>query len=134
MGSWLPPGFSFLSGLPEAARKRRVLMPLQAFIDDSGGRGQGPVFVLAGLIGEAEDWADFSTRWCRALHSPPRIEHFKMHDAAHRRGQFARVSKAARNAKVERLVRVVDHYGFRFIQVVTDLAAHAATFGAHAEK
>lgn len=56
---WLPRGFSFLSGLPTPARKRRLLVPIQLFIDDSGGEHPGFI-VLGGLIGRAEEWAEFA--------------------------------------------------------------------------
>jgi hypothetical protein len=36
---WLPEGFAFLSGLPTPARKRRLIVPIQAFVDDSGAKG-----------------------------------------------------------------------------------------------
>ena len=33
---------------------------LQIFIDESGGKGQGKLFVMAGWIGTAENWDAFS--------------------------------------------------------------------------
>ncbi len=32
---------------------------IQAYVDDSGTRGEHPVFVMAGFIGEAGRWANF---------------------------------------------------------------------------
>jgi len=49
--------------LPTAARKRQFIVPIQAWIDESGSKGEGDTFVLAGFIGRAEDWALFSDRW-----------------------------------------------------------------------
>jgi hypothetical protein len=74
MSPWLPEGFSFLSGLPEAARKRRLLMPIQVVADESVGAEPGTRshFVMAGLIGHSEDWAEFSTEWDICLKSGPR--------------------------------------------------------------
>ena len=50
MNPWLPEGFSFLSGLPEGIRKRRLLVPIQALIDESGGKGHSKMVAFAGWI------------------------------------------------------------------------------------
>ena len=66
-------------------------MPIQAFIDESGGKGQGKVFTMAGWLGRAEQWALFSTEWQRCLQSTPRIAYFKMSEATSLSGQFGRI-------------------------------------------
>ena len=56
-------------------------MPVQAFVDDSGGKGHGTHFVLAGLIADAENWAQFSDAWHLCLGQDPAIAYFKMREA-----------------------------------------------------
>jgi len=115
---------SFLSGLPTAARKRRILMPTQAWIDESGIDGAGPIVVFAGFIGEAEQWAHFADEWRSALDGPPKIHTFKMKEAAARRGEFAGWSVEARNELLLRLVGVIGHYPFTAIHTMMDVAGH----------
>lgn len=56
-------------------------MSVRAYIDDTGG-GVGPVFVLAGYIATAEQWTAFSNEWQALLDMKPRLERFKMSEAA----------------------------------------------------
>jgi len=127
--SWLPAGYSFLSGLPEAKRRRRLIMPAQVVIDDSGGKGQGPVFVLAGFIGTAEQWATFSERWSACLSAHPAIKYFKMDEAASLNGQFHGISRDKRDAKLLELARIIRAGEFVAFRCRTDLEAHKATHG-----
>jgi Protein of unknown function (DUF3800) len=85
---WLPRIVSFLAGLPEAKRKRRRIVVIQAFLDDSGVIGTHPLFVMAGFIGRADVWARFADEWQRWLDAPPRIAYLKMNEAARACGQF----------------------------------------------
>jgi hypothetical protein len=78
-------------------------VPLQAWIDDSGGLGQGPVFVFAGFIGAAEAWDGFSERWRARLNEHPGVRYFKMQEAHKLTGQFSGWTRAKAAAKVERL-------------------------------
>ena len=79
--------WEMLSGIPSSLRFRRYQLTLQASIDDSG-RGQKPVFVLAGYVAKSDDWGAFSDEWEIALHERPRIEYFKMREAWNGTGQF----------------------------------------------
>src|SRR6266851_757494 len=81
---------ALVSGLPSDKCKRRLLMPFQAYIDDSGSEPQSPVFVLGGFIAPHEKWASFSEEWQAALDQDPKLEYFKMTEAAHLGGQFSR--------------------------------------------
>ena len=72
-------------------------MPVQAFVDDSGGKGHGTHFVLAGLIADAENWAQFSDAWHLCLGQDPAIAYFKMREATGLSGQFHRFSKPRRD-------------------------------------
>jgi Protein of unknown function (DUF3800) len=113
--------------LPEAARKRRYLMPVQAFVDDSGGKGQAPSrhFVMAGLIAHSEDWASFSDEWKACLDTPPRVRIFKMREAASCGGQFFGWSESERDAKVLALARIINRYARIATYSAIDLEAHA---------
>jgi hypothetical protein len=119
--SWLPKGFSFLSGLPEAARKGRHLMPIQAFADESiGGH-----FVMAALIADSEAWSEFSDEWRAALRAPPSIGYFKMREAAGRppNGQFHGFSLVERDKKLRTLAQIINRYVRIYTYSVIDLQA-----------
>jgi len=55
---------------------------IQAYVDDSGVKGQGSVFVFSALIAEADVWAELTDEWSVVLRSAPSIEYFKMSEAA----------------------------------------------------
>ncbi len=60
----------------------------QAFIDDSGNEPTKPHFVLAGFVAAAANWAAFSDEWRAALDESPRLDYFKMKEAAGLKDQF----------------------------------------------
>src|SRR5665213_561253 len=69
-----------LCGLPSEVARRRLLLGLTAFIDESG-KSEEPVFVMAGYIGRAEEWAAFNDEWRTVLDKPPRLDSFHMTEA-----------------------------------------------------
>jgi Protein of unknown function (DUF3800) len=81
--------WALVSGLPAAKRRGRGLMVLQAFIDDSGSEPTSPIFYLAGFVADHEQWAAFSDEWRAVLDESPKLDYFKMSEAASLRGQFA---------------------------------------------
>ncbi|MEI9927980.1 MAG: DUF3800 domain-containing protein [Sphingomonas sp.] len=95
-----------LSGVPSPARNRRLILALQAYIDDSG-KDDPPVYILAGYIAPAEVWAEFSDRWNEALTAAPAISYFKMKEAFRRTGEFSGFSVAERDAKLDVLSGLV---------------------------
>lgn len=123
-----------LPGLPELARKRRVLLPVQAFVDESGGPGQGPVIVLVGVIGKSEEWAEFSDRWRAALARPPAIRSLHMREAAHFRGEFRGWSRQSRDERVRLLAGIVNDFQFTAIHCSADLSGFAETIAASASR
>lgn len=129
---WLPPGFHFLFGLPEPARKRRVLVPFQVFADESEGAEPGSRnhFVMAGLIGHSQHWALFSDEWRACLLSGPRhLDYFKMKEAAGKpSGQFHGWSLKERDDKVRDLARIINKYAQIVTWSIIDLDAHAQTW------
>lgn len=76
--------WSHVTGLSPARAGQRLLVTLQAFIDDSYTRGG--VFVLGGYIAAAETWAHFSKAWEELLPLGTRAKngkfHFKMSEMA----------------------------------------------------
>lgn len=55
-------------------------MVLKVFIDESG-KGEPPVFVMAGFIARAEQWAAFNDEWNAKLREAPSVDAFHMTDA-----------------------------------------------------
>jgi hypothetical protein len=100
-------------------------VPIQAFVDESGGIGQSRHFVMAGLIGHSEDWAVFSDEWRACLDAPPRISAFKMKDAASCSGQFYGFSEGQRDAKLTSLAKVINRHALYCSHSAIDLEAHA---------
>ncbi len=80
---------------------------LQAFIDDSG-RGQAPVFVLAGFLSTIERWAEFTESWHAELKREPSIAYLKAKEAADCRGQFKGWGFDARDRKMEPFVALIN--------------------------
>jgi hypothetical protein len=76
--------WAIVSGLADEQRRKRLLLVLQAFIDDSG-NGQPPVLVLAGFVARAESWATFADKWRAALGG---LAYFKMKECASLSGEF----------------------------------------------
>jgi len=95
---------------------------MEACIDDSGAKGDGPVFVYAGFLSPATKWRSFSREWEIRLMEPPSIEYFKMHEAAHARGQFANWHRNAINRKIEALIPTVRSYAEASLLVTMKLS------------
>lgn len=102
--------WSLVSGVPSSKRERRLMAMLQFYIDDSG-MGQAPVYVLAGYMTTAEQWAAFSDEWANARDSEPRIEYFKIAEALRYRGEFSQFkSQQQRDEKVQRFVGILNKH------------------------
>lgn len=114
-------------GFPEARRKKRPLWMLKAVVDDSG-RGQPPVFVLAGFLAPAQRWAAFADEWDAALKAEPAVEYFKMKEAANFNKQFSRWSADSRDMKVELLVPIIEKHVDQGFACVIDLQAYEDVF------
>ncbi len=68
---------SHLVGLASDVARRRLLMALTVYVDESGTDGP-PVFVMAGFIARAEQWEAFNNEWKSVLEEPPALEAFHM--------------------------------------------------------
>lgn len=74
------PVWALVCHFPGEKRRKRQLLVMKAYIDDSG--NSGPIaFVLAGYIAPAEAWARFSDAWQAVLDIHPAIPRFKMSEA-----------------------------------------------------
>lgn len=102
-------------------------MTIQAFIDESGGKGQTKIFTIAGWISTTERWASFSEEWSRCLSDKPRIRCFKMREAAGRSGQFQRLSRDDRDDKLRKLARVIRKHVIAAFHCSVDLEGFAET-------
>lgn len=108
-------------------------MPIQVYVDESGGKGQGKDFVLAGLWASARSWARFSSKWDKCLKTSPRIEYFKMAEAANLDGEFRFWSAEDRDQKLKKLAKIINRYvDYRVYQSI-DIQSHSLTF-AHLPK
>lgn len=76
-----------LCGLPTTRRRARYLIPVQAFVDESG---DGRLFVMAGFVAPAEAWFQFNEAWDTALQNPDpaAVEYLSTREAMRLAGQF----------------------------------------------
>ncbi len=70
-----------LLGLASDVARRRLLMSLTVYVDESG-NGTPPVFVMAGFIARAEQWEAFNNEWKAVLAEPPSVDAFHMTEAS----------------------------------------------------
>ena len=101
------------SGVPKTKRDRRLLMVMQAFIDDSQTDGQ--VLVLAGYLASFERWEKFSIEWQQLLDGPPCWQRFKMAEVATIPRDTARWERAAA------FYRAVEAHAQAFVAVAVEL-------------
>jgi hypothetical protein len=66
--------------------------------------------VLAGFIGAAEKWAEFSDAWSYYLKQPPSIRYLKMNEAAKLDGQFRHWNAEERDKKLSGLVEIIKKF------------------------
>ena len=99
-----------MCGYPAEVRRSCLLWMVslyRAHIDDSG-RGQEPVFVLAGFIATIDQWVNFTDEWSEALRSIRRLDYFKMKEAAAIEGQFRGWSEPERNNLLLQMVDIIE--------------------------
>lgn len=102
-------------------------MNIQAFIDESGGKGQSKVFTLAGWLSTRERWLDFSKDWRACLNSHPQLNCFKMREAASRVGPFHGVPPHVRDGKLRALAAIVRKHATIAFHCTLDLEGFADT-------
>jgi hypothetical protein len=113
-------------GLPAHKRKRRNLMILNGFVDDSY---DASVFVLAGFVAPADEWAAFSDEWEAAINAPPRIGKLKTSDAMRLKGDFYGWKPEARDEKMRIFYEIIDAHVSFGVSAVIPLGALKKVFG-----
>jgi hypothetical protein len=108
---------ALVSGYASRHRARKVMVVLEAYIDESASELGDKQLFLAGYVSTAALWTRFSNAWERELHSHPRIEYLHMADAQNLRGQFQGWSEADRDRKVVHLANVIPSHVVCSIQV-----------------
>jgi len=103
-------------------------MPIRAFVDESGTPGDGPFFVMAGLIGHSENWVRFDQEWQDCLNQAPRVRYFKMSECAGLGGQFWGWSKAQRDARLRSFAQIINRHAKICTHSIIDLKAHEQTW------
>lgn len=102
--------WALVSGYPRRLRANKVLVFLQAFIDDSvAERGDGRLF-MAGYINTVENWAKFSDDWDKVLKREPQLPYLRMVEANALRGRFRGWNDAKRDLKIAKLAKVIRRY------------------------
>ena len=96
-----------LSGLPTEERRQRLVLAMQAYIDDCI---EPPVFLLAGFLAPAGEFAKLTDKWGGALAKRPRLEYFKMKEASARQGQFLGWSIENRDARLAELATIIKEH------------------------
>lgn len=115
--------------LPVDERARRLVLALTAYIDDSGGRGYSPVFVLAGYLASVERWADFSLEW-RALLDEAGLPAFHTSQVWRLEWRLIAQGPLRRDRLLVRAVDCIRRHAERAFVVSVGLDAHAHWFDA----
>lgn len=122
--------WGLVCGLPEPKRSNRLLLILRAFIDDSH-MGQYPLYVLAGWVAPAAQWAAFVDDWNAALLASPRIKRFKFDEAMGLTGEFLGMTAESRDEKMRRLVTVISDHKLLGIASLIPHDLFQMFFGSH---
>jgi hypothetical protein len=99
-----------VSGYPHRLWSTKLLVMLQAYIDDSRSQIGDQRLFFAGYVATADEWIAFSDAWDAALREKPAIDYFKMSEANGRGGCFRKFSVSERNKKVFRMAQVVKQF------------------------
>lgn len=110
--SWASaPIWEMTSGYAASVRAQKVLVALQAYVDDSASdRSDDRKLFLAGYINTADKWARFSDVWAEELARSPSIDYLKMSEANCLGGQFRGWDAPDRDAKLNSLARLIRHF------------------------
>jgi len=120
---------ALFSGLPKALRDNGHLIVLQAWFDESG-KGQEPVYLLAGYIGRKAMWESLADDWQAELDREPKLPYlhanesqlFKGCSPLERENRLLRFVEIIRKHKPLGMTLMLKHSDYRqFFQV---LSAH----------
>jgi hypothetical protein len=96
---------ALFSGLPQILRDRAGLMVLQAWFDESG-KGQEPVYLLAGYVGDVEMWKRFSDEWQAELDREPKLPYLHVSESQ----LFKGLNPAERKARILEFVKIIRNH------------------------
>jgi hypothetical protein len=107
--------------------RSRLLGMFKTYVDDSG-RGDPFIFVDAGFLSTAPKWATFSVEWEAELRRHPAIPVFKATEAAHCTGAFTNFTIEQRDARVERLIAIINNYTELAVMALLNTKVYRETF------
>jgi hypothetical protein len=124
---------ALVSGLPSPQRGKRLLVMLQAYLDNSGWDGASPVFVMAGYVAPEAHWESFSDDWQAVLdlETPRKLGPFKMNEAYRRHvpeSQFYGWTEEQRDARLVELVKVINKHAMHGIVSVIPVEPYLKLF------
>ena len=99
-----------VAGYPSIKRKKKPLVFLQSYADDSVGHKGDERLFMAGFFGRVDLWEQFSDDWQYVLDEHPKINYLKMVEAQNLRGEFRYWSEADRDRKLLRFCDVIQSY------------------------
>lgn len=97
---------SLVCGYPSAVRRKRNLLMLTVFCDDSGSNYKTPFCVVAGYVATAEQWMEFSDEWAQLL-GRSKLKYLKMSEARSLNGQFLGWCAKERDAQLIRFAEAI---------------------------
>jgi len=104
------PVLELVSGYPRRLWPEKLLVALQAIVDDSASEIGDRRFFLAGLVASADDWAKISDEWSAELAAPPSLTSYHAVEAQNRSGDFKNWSRRDIVSKQIRLANIVAKY------------------------
>jgi hypothetical protein len=128
---WTGPAASvwaLVCGLSSDRLERRTLVIWRAYVDDSGRGGHSPVLVLAGWLAPISTWAEFVPHWDAMLGMAPRLEYFKMNEAARLKGQFESWNETRRNERVALAYKTIEERIPYQVSVILELDPYHQIF------
>ena len=120
------PVWALVSGYAGEQRRKRRLVMITTYSDDSG--TGGPKLVMASVSATAERWAAFSDDWAAELVANKPVGHLKMAEAFSLTGQFNGFLPDERDAKLTALVAVLDKHAMVGTACIIDDAAYRKVF------
>ena len=124
---------ALVSGIPEPRRSEKMLVMLQAMIDESDSHGVTPrLFVMGGYIASVRQWQKLTDEWRAELLRDPRIRSFSFREAFPAGGrpnaQFHRMSVEERDIRVSNLREIIARNTAAQIGIGFEVSAHEAAY------
>ena len=98
-------------GMAYQYRKNRLMVTLQAFVDDSGDES---TFALGGFIAPIKVWDEICVEWTAICQETPQIGYYRTNEALGLKECFKKMDQGQRNQKIARLAMAIpikDCYG-----------------------